>query len=231
MFGRSKPVEFNPYGSRRSRRRVPPWLLLLLTGIAVGAAGVLVVQDRYLPPRLSATASAALRADFEQADEERTRLRVELESTARRLETVRAEREALAEELTATRETAEHLRADVEALAAALPPDPRGGVVQVRAARFTTDGGQLLYEVVLSRDRTGKPQSGVLQVVVAGAPKGKPETTLKLTPVDITIGPVESVRGELALPDGFDARQATVQVLDRPDGRLLGRRVLHVNPK
>ncbi|HJV70446.1 MAG TPA: hypothetical protein VJ693_14915, partial [Ideonella sp.] len=73
MFGRSKPVVFDPYGRRRSRWRMPRWLVLLLVGIVIGGGGVLFVQQRYLPPRLSAEASAALRSSFEQADAERLR--------------------------------------------------------------------------------------------------------------------------------------------------------------
>src|SRR5439155_11951312 len=56
MFGQSKAVIFEPYGRRRSRRTVPRWLVLLLSGIVVGAGGVVFVQERYLPPRLSADA-------------------------------------------------------------------------------------------------------------------------------------------------------------------------------
>jgi len=228
MFGRSKPVVFNPYGSRRSRRRVPPWLLLLLLGMASGAAAVLVVQAKYLSPRLSAAESTALRADYAQADEERTRLRADLAQTAKRLDAAIAERKTLADELAANRQAVERLRGDVSALAAVLPADPRGGAVQVRAARFSTEGGKLVYDVVLSRERASKPLNGVLQLVVAGGAKGRPETSVKLSPVAITMGPVESVRGDLPLPEGFDARQATIQVLDRPDGRLLGKRVINV---
>ena len=57
MFGRSRPVVFNPYGRRRSRWRLPRWLVLLLLGAALGVAGVLLAQERYLPPRLSAAQS------------------------------------------------------------------------------------------------------------------------------------------------------------------------------
>jgi hypothetical protein len=39
---------------------------------------------------------------------------------------------------------------------------------------------------------------------------------------------VESVRGALPLPEGFDPQQVTLQVLDKPDGRQLGMRVLNV---
>jgi hypothetical protein len=229
MIGSMKPVVFNPYGRRRARWRPPAWLVLLAVGIAVGAAGVVLVQERYLPPRLSATDSAALRSEYAQADSERARLRRELESTSKRLDAALADKKALADDLGAARQSVERLRGDVASLATALPADPRGGVVQVRSARFSTEGGKLYYDVILSRDRTaGKTMPGVLQLVVAGAPKGKPETSVKLTPVAISMGPVESVRGGLPLPDGFDPRQATINVLDRPDGRLLGMRVINV---
>jgi hypothetical protein len=229
MLGSMKPVVFNPYGRRRSRWRPPRWLVLVVVGMAVGAAGVVLVQERYLPPRLSAADSAALRADFAQADSERVRLRRELESTAKRLDAALAEKKALADDLGATRQSVERLRGDVASLAGALPADPRGGAVQVRAAQFRTEGGKLFFDVILSRDRAaGKTMQGVLQLIVAGAPKGKPETTVRLAPVPVAIGSVESVRGGVPLPDGFDPRQATIHVLDRPDGKLLGMRVINV---
>ena len=61
---------------------MPRWLVLLLTGIAIGAAGVIVVQERYLPPRLSATESTELHQSFEQADKDRTRLKADDEARA-----------------------------------------------------------------------------------------------------------------------------------------------------
>jgi hypothetical protein len=229
MFGRSKPVVLESYGRRRARWRVPPWLVLLVTGTAIGAAGVVYVQERYLPPRLSADASTRLQAAFMQADSERTRLQAELAQTGKQLESALAEKKSLADELGISRQTAERLRGDVASLVASLPPDPRGGAVQVRAARFSTDAGKLIYDVVLSRERAGsKPLSGVMQLVVAGAPQRGGEASVKLKPVAISVGSVESVRGGVALPDGFDPRQATINVLDRPDGKLLGMRVMLV---
>ena len=141
--------------------------MLLLAGVAIGAAGLWVIQERYLPPRLSADATARLRTDFEQADAERQRLKSELAATSQRLQTALAQGKALGDEAATSRRTVAHLREDVAALAAALPPDPRGGAVQVRAARLTSEGGRLMYDVVLSRDRGGnKPLAGVLPSIV-----------------------------------------------------------------
>ncbi|WP_280152698.1 hypothetical protein [Piscinibacter sp. XHJ-5] len=227
MFGRPKPVVFDRYASRRKGWRIPRWLVLLLTGVAAGAGGVLFVQERYLPPRLSAGDSATLRASYEQADSERLRLRGELAQTAKRLDAALAERKAMADELSASRQDVERLRSEAAFLVAALPPDPRGGAVQVRAARFTVEGRQLMYDVVLTRERGGgRPLSGVMQLVVAGG--GTRESSVTPKPIAISVASHESVRGGVPLPDGFQPRETTIRVLDRVDGKLLGMRVMLV---
>lgn len=228
MFGRPKPVVLDRYGSRRSRAVLPRWLLLLLLGAGLGIAAVMYIQERVLPPRLSVSESAQLRQSFEQADAERLRLQGELGKTGEQLKMALADKDRLTRELTASRDAVERLREDVGALVASLPPDPRGSAVAVRAARFEVDGNALVYDVVLSRDRAAQPFRGVLQFVVAGTPADGPERTLRLEPVPISVGRYESVRGSLPLPDGFRPRQTTVQVLDRPGGKLSGMRVLYV---
>ena len=229
MLGTFKPVAFDPYG-RRTRRRVPRWLILLLTGVVVGAAGVIVVQEKYLPPRLSHSESTKLRADFDQADADRKRLSAELAGTSRRLEATLAENKSLADALAGSRKATESLKQDVSSLVAALPPDPRGGTVEVRAGRFSVEGNQLAYDVVVSRSRAGaRPLTGVMQLAVTGdTAAGKADTTVNLPSVPMTVGSHETLRGSLKLPEGFRPKTATVSLLDREGGALLGRRVLYV---
>ena len=229
MFGQFKPVAFEPYGRRRSRWRLPRWLVLLLGGVAIGAGGVVFVQERYLPPRLSADASTTLRSAFEQADAERLRLQRALADTTRRLDTALAEKKRQDDELAAPRAAAQRLQGDLAAVIAVLPPDPRGGSVEVRGGRFSTRGGTLAYDVVLTRERdAAQPLAGVMQLIVAGASTRGTETSVTLKPVDVSIGNHQVLRGSLPLPDGFKPRQATVQVLDRVGGKVLGMRVLLV---
>jgi septal ring factor EnvC (AmiA/AmiB activator) len=229
MFRRSKPVVIDTYGGRRARRRVPRWLLLLLLGTAAGAAGVVYVQERHLPPRLSATESAKLRALFEQTDAERQRLQADLEDTTGRLDAATADTKRLTDEIAASRQAIERLREDVAFVAASLPPDPRGGDLEVRAARMTRQGRSLSYEVALSRESArGKPLAGVMQLVVTGESARGPETTVALEPVPVSIAAQQIVRGSAPLPDGFVARQCTIRILDRPGGQLLGMRVMYV---
>ncbi|MEO8152547.1 MAG: hypothetical protein ABI605_05710 [Rhizobacter sp.] len=231
MFGRSKPVVLEPYGRRRARGRPPRWLVLLLSGVVIGAVGVVVVQERYLPPRLSPSESMKLRNAFEEADTARLRLQGELAGTTQKLGATLADKKALSDELASTRATTDHLREDLGAVVASLPPDPRGGGVQVRSGQFTTKGGVLTYDVVLTREHvSSKPMTGVMQLVVAGLPARGPETTLALKPVSFSISSHEILRGSQALPEGFRPRETTIQVLDRAAGKALGMRVMLVKP-
>ena len=229
MLGRSRPIPFNPYGRRRSGFRLPRWLVLLSIGVGAGVAGVIVVQERYLPPRLSAAESVKLTESFNQADADRLRLKAELAETAKLLEATRAERQALADELATSRVTTTQLRDDVSSVVASLPPDPRGGSVEVRAGRFSVKAGLLAYDLVLTRERAaGKPMAGVLQLVVAGEGARGADTSVPLKPIVLLIGSHQVVRGSVPLPEGLRPRQATIQVLDRAGGKLLGMRVILV---
>ena len=230
MFGSSKPVVLDRYGSRRSRRRLPSWLVLLLLGIGVGAAGVVLVQERYLPPRLSAAASTELRAAYSQADAERQRLAAELETATQQRAAAESDKAKLAAELADSRANAERQRGAVSALVAALPPDPRGGMVEIRAGKLAAKGGQLAYELVLTSQRSAaRPLSGVLQLVVAGESSSGTSRSVDLKPIPLTIAGHEIARGSAPLPDGFKPRRVTIQVLDAPGGRVLGMRVLLVS--
>jgi len=229
MFGQSKPVVLESYGSRRKRGRPPRWLVLLLSGVAIGAIGVVVLQERYLPPRLSPTESAKLREAYETADAERLRLQQSLGETTQKLNTALSEKTQLSADLSTSRAATERLREDLSAVVAALPPDPRGGGVEVRAGRITARGGMLVYDVVLTRERAGaKPMAGVLQLTVAGVSARGPETTVALKPVTLALGSHEIVRGSQPLPEGFKPRETTIRVLDRPAGNSLGMRVMLV---
>jgi hypothetical protein len=230
MFGNSRPVLFKPYGRRRSNWRLPRWFVLLLSGIAIGAVGVVVVQERYLPPRLSADASERLNRALAVSDAERLKLAGQLGETTKQLDSVLADRKVLADELAASGASAARLRADLATAVASLPPDPRGGAVEVRAARFTAKAGVLAYEVVLTRQRpTGSPLAGVMQLVLDGESARGTPARVTLKAVALSFDSQEVVRGSLPLPPDFMPRQTTIQVLDRVAGKLLGMRVLLVS--
>jgi len=229
MFGRSKAITFQPYGRQRSRGRFPRWLLLLLSGMIIGVGGVLFVQERYMAPRLSPEASAQLDSALRQAEAARLRLVGELADVSKQLETAKIDRRTLADDLVASRATVERLRGDVASVVESLPSDPRSGIVQVRAARFTAKGGVLDYDVVLTRERaTDKAMAGVMRLVVVGDSAQRTEASATLKPVALSMGSRDIVRGSLPLPEGFRPHRTTIQILDRADGSVLGMRVLMV---
>ena len=220
---------FDSLGTRRSRARVPPWLVWLLLGLILGTAGVVLVQERYLPPRLSAGESTALRNAYDQAEGERQRLTIELDQAQQQLQQALAEKAAIAEQLDKTRADATKLSDDLASVVQSLPPDPRGGRIEIRAAQFSANAGALDYEVVLMRDaKPGKPVKRVMQLIVAGESARGASTTLTLEPIGFSLDSHEVLRGSLPLPEGFKPRQTTVQVLDGVGGNPLGMRVLFV---
>ncbi|MGM9487353.1 hypothetical protein [Ideonella sp. YS5] len=228
MFGRNKPVIFDPYGRSRRRSGLPSWFWLLLVGAVAGAGGVVYLQERVLPPRLSPTESSQLRQAYGEADEERQRLRAEMATAKQQLEAALAEKTKLSADLTSSRGATEDLKADIASLVAALPPDPRDNGVEVRAGRFSANGRTLDYDVVLTRERSGtKPFNAVLQMVVSGE-GAKGASTVNAKPVPVSIRGHEIVRGRIDLPEGFKPQQTTVQVLEREAGKSLGMRVLLV---
>jgi hypothetical protein len=230
MLENFKPVVFDPYRrQRRSPWRVPPWLVLLVIGGAIGAGGVVAVQEQWLPPRLSASESQALRTQLAQAQAERDRANADLAAATLKMDSALAERKSIADELAADRERTKNSRADNEFLIASLPPDPRGGVVEVRAARLSRQRGALDYEVLLTRGKgANQPVAGVMQFVVSGLAGGV-ERHITLEPIKVSVNSTLSLRGSLPLPETFNPRQTTIQVLDRVGGKLLGMRVMLVS--
>lgn len=226
MFGRFKPVPFEPYGRRRRGLRIPGWLWLLLFGLAGGAAGVIWAQERWLPPRLSADASERLTAAFQQADADRTRLGVERDDLAAKLSAAQARTSELERSLADARAQVETLQRDLATAVEALPPDPRGGSVAVRAGRFSVRGDQLQWELVLSRAGGTRPIDAVLQL----QPTGEAGRELGRAPAPqlFSIGAQRVLRGSAALGEGGRPNQVTVRILDRPGGQSLGMRVMLV---
>lgn len=229
MFGRNRPVYFDPYRGRRSHWRLPRWLVLLLVGIAIGAAAVIGVQERVLPPRLSASESTRLQAAFGQADAERLRLQSALDGTTRQRDSAVADAKALREKLATTEQDAHDMAGDLAFVVESLPPDPRAGAVAVRVARFAVDQGVLRYSVVLTRETHGaKSISAVMQLQASGTAADGAARSVALPPVKLSIGHLEVLRGRLPLPDGFTPREVGIRVLDGAGRAQLGMRVLRV---
>lgn len=222
---RSRADSFTLYGRRRSRWHVPRWLVLLLLGVVAGAAGLWWVQERHLPPRLGVQESRRLVESQARAEAEAARLTAELAQARSALEAAEKQVRTLGEDLAEQRSTVERLREDLALVLPSLPADPRGGAVEVRAARFVARGGQLDYGVALTRESAPRPLAATLKLVATGAGRA---TAVELPAQDATLGRHEVLRGRVALPAGFQPDQVTVRVVDAKSGALLGARTLIV---
>jgi hypothetical protein len=230
MFGRNRPITFDPYGRRRGRRGLlPRWAWLLLIGLAAGAGGVLFVQQRVLPPRLSAAESIRLQQAFDSAHTERQRLTRELATAQQALQRAESARETAQQALTAGREQAERWDADLGFVVEALPADPRGGQIGVRAAQFDVERGLLRYSAALSREGREAALPVVMQIVVSGQTPQGDERSVPLQPVRLSLARQAVVRGQLPLPEGFRPRLATLKLLAASGGAQLGMRVLRID--
>ena len=200
-----------------------------MLGLMLGVAAVVAVQQRLLPPRLSAAASAELQRQLVAADAERQGLRTALADARQRLQATLVQKQAGAEELATSLATTARLHQDLTALVTTLPPDPRGGAVAVRAGRFMVNGSELQYDLVLTRERAaGKPMPGTLQLRVAGESEAGVQSVVTAKAVPLLLGSHAVLHGSLPLPAGFKPRQTTIQVFDQPAGKAVGMRVLAV---
>lgn len=160
---------------------------------------------------------------------ERSRIAAELAQTKHQLEDALTTQNRMAGDLATNHGNLGKQREHIEALLAALPPDPRGGVIAIRAADFKVNGDKLGYDMVFTRtEAKGAPFSGVMQLHVAGKTAGGTETTVAGSSHGQGFSTYEIAHGSLPMPAGFVPRQITIRLLDRLGDRV-GMRVLNVN--
>jgi hypothetical protein len=230
MFGSSKTSTFKPvpFGQQRRRKGVPRWVWLLLTGIAIGVAGLYYVEQRVLPPRLSLPESLSMRENLEQATKSRDEMAQQLAQATAQMKTAQGERRVATEKMQQALNNVEPLKKDLDLLLKAVPPDPRGNPIAIRAGVFTTAGGKLNYHVLFTRERSSDPNfTGLAQLTVTGG-KGGRDTTIALEPQAITVPGYQHYSGSMPLPEGLVPREVTVKLLKSAGGAMVSMRVFRL---
>lgn len=231
MFGSSKRRVFQPtaYGSTRRARRIPRWLVLMLSGIVLGAGGLLFLQKSYGPTRLTVEQSEQLHYDLNSSNMDKQRLQSQFNQQAHDLKQSTATVQEQAGQLKKAQEQVAKLTTEIQLFADAMPPDPRGTSPGIRAASFTNEDGQLQYQILVMQDE-GKTETftGEMELVVAGRYANRKSGSIDLPPFAIELQQYSHVGGTAPLPEGFTPRQVTIKVTEQGSKKLSATRTIRV---
>lgn len=231
MSASYKRNAFKPtaYGTTRRSRRIPRWLVLMLTGIILGTGGLLFLQKSYGPARLTVEQSEQLHFDLNSANMEKQRLQAQLTQRNHELTELRSSHEELTEKAQAQQETTTKLTQDLQLFADALPPDPRGTSPGIRAATFVNVDDALDYQILLMQDPGKTDQfTGEVELVVNGRyPNGK-VVNIELPRFQMELEQYVHLHGQLPLPDGLKARQVTIKVYKEGAAKMAATRTIIV---
>lgn len=231
LFSSNKRAVFQPtaYGSTRRKRKVPRWLVLILTGIVLGAGGLLFLQKSYGPQRLTAEESERLHQDLNSANIDKQRLQSQLNQQTRDLQEAR---NALASQQTQVEQAQEQVNTwqqDLNMLLNDIPADPRGTSPGIRAAELTSEAGTLNYQILVMQDEPATDTfTGKMTLIVEGRyPNGR-SNTITLDPIDFSVDRYKYVKGSVELPDAMTGRQVTIRITQGDSTSLSATRTIRV---
>src|SRR5699024_4686842 len=110
------------YGYSRRKRRIPRWLVLILTGVVLGAGGLLFLQKSYGPTRLTAEESRELHESLNSSNMEIQRLESQLEQTRHDLTQAQEQAETANTKLSSISQENKQLESDILLLADSVAP-------------------------------------------------------------------------------------------------------------
>jgi hypothetical protein len=231
MFGSPKRNVFKPtaYGNTRRARRIPRWLVLMLTGIVLGAGGLLFLQKSYGPTRLTVEQSEQLHYDLNSINLDKQRLQSQLNQQTHDLGEAKSSLGSQASQLQQSQAQLAKLQKDLQLFIAAMPPDPRGTSPGIRAADFKNNGGKLDYQILVMQDENKAANfQGDMELLVEGRYANGKRNTIPLPGVSIELQRYTHVQGEADLPPGFTPYQATIRILNHNTKKLSATRVIRV---
>ena len=229
MLGSKRPV-FKPtaYGHTRRKRRIPRWLVLMITGMVLGAGGLLFIQKSYGPPMLTVEQSQLLHDELNSAKAENQRLLSQITLAERERDDSLAQVDSIKNRLERHDSIVSGLEQDIQLFANAMQADPRGTSPGIRAAELVNAEGQLEYTILLMQDKDDAPEfKGTMNFNVMGRyPNGR-TGYIDLDPIDIKLGRYLHAQGSVELPSGMIARQVTIQVYPEGSQRAAAMRIIN----
>lgn len=231
-FGSNRPTfKPTPYGYTRRSRGIPRWLLLLITGIVLGAGGVLFLQRSYGPQRLTVEQSEQLRMDLNTANLENQRLNTESKTLRQDLGKAQAAQKDQSAQVEQLRKHAADMEAGVASLIAAIPPDPRGSSPGIRSTDMILHDDGLHYQILLIQDpRKGETDiqnlRGEVKLIGIGTYPNGNSAYVPLGTQALDMGRYTVVEGQAELPKAYRLHQVTVQIMAEGSDKVIATRTV-----
>ncbi len=223
-----------PYGYTRRSRGIPRWLLLLITGVILGAGGVLFLQRSYGPQRLTVEQSEQLRSDLNTSNMESQRLSIESEKIKTEIKQARQDQQEQAARAEQARKQTADMEAGLASLIQAIPPDPRGTSPGIRGADMVARDAGVDYRILLIQDlpegRSEVPAlRGRIKLIAQGAYPNGNTGYIDLAEQPLDMGRYIVIEGRAELPNkAFRPRQVTIQVMGEGSDKVIATRTFHV---
>ncbi|MFV0284210.1 MAG: hypothetical protein ACK5JE_10510 [Castellaniella sp.] len=234
-FGSKRPTfKPTPYGHTRRSRGIPRWLLLLITGVVLGAGGVLFLQRSYGPQRLTVEQSEQLRTDLNTANLENQRLTVESEKVKAQIKQAQESQKEQATRAEQMSKRAAEMQAGVASLIEAIPPDPRGSSPGIRNADMSVRDDGVDYRILLIQDPPkGQTQAPVLRgqikLIAQGSYPNGNTAYVELVEQPLEMGRYIVIEGRAELPNkAFRPRQVTIQITGEGSEKIISTRTFRI---
>lgn len=230
MLGSKRPT-FKPtaYGYSRRKRRIPRWLVLMVTGMVIGAGGLLFIQKSYGPPMLTVEQSQQLHDELNTIRAENQRLQSQITLAERERDESLSQASTIKERLSRHDSIVNALESDIELFANAMPADPRGTSPGIRAADFKNKDGELEYSVlIMQNDKDASEFKGTMSFNVTGRYSNGRTGHVELEPIPVSLGRYVHAGGKVALPAGMTARQITIQIMPEGSQKPAAMRIINV---
>ena len=112
-------------GSRR-KRGMPRWLVILFTGIIIGAGGFWFLQTNYGPTRITVEESQQLNQQIVNLNQEQYALQARGDELSQNLQQTETENSRLLTQYEKSQEKIAQLNEEIDLLKRAIPQDPSG---------------------------------------------------------------------------------------------------------
>lgn len=218
-----------PYGGTRRKRRIPRWLVLVLTGIVLGAGGLLFLQKSYGPTRLTVEQSEQLHYDLNSANLDKQRLQSQLTQKTHSLEIASEQVTDHTKKFKQAQTKIATLNKDINLFVNEMPADPRGYSPGVRAADLVASNGKLTYQILVMQDK-GKAANfkGQMLLEMRGRYTNGKRDTITSAPIPVELQRYVHVGGSIDLPEGFTPQRVKIVITDQGGKKQVATRTIIV---